>query len=106
MLEVDGTMLSTAIVSITTAVGGFMGGRVTGRTGASQIATETIEMLQAQVDLLREAKERNELEILDLVNRTAVLEGLVTQRADVQELSAKVSIVKGTVEKIALKVGA
>lgn len=96
----------TAVGVISTGLGGFVGGRLSGRTNASQIASDTIEMLQTQVDVLKEAKERNELEILDLVNRTAVLEGLITQRADVQELSGKVSIVKDTVDRIAVKVGA
>lgn len=96
----------TAVGIASTGVGGYIGGRVTGRNSASQIASATVEMLQAQIEILKDDKERNGLEILDLNSRVAVLEGLVTQRADVQELSTKVSIVKTTVEKIALKVGA
>lgn len=96
----------TAIGIAGTGVGGYVGGRITGRSSASQIASVTVDMLQTQVNLLKEDKERNELEILDLNSRVAVLEGLVTQRADVRELSTKVSIVKGAVDKIALKVGA
>ena len=89
-----------------TGVGGFVGGRLSGRTAASQIATDTVEMLQTQIELLKQDKDHRELEILDLLNRVAVLEGLVTQRAEVEELGDKISLVKDTVERIAVKVGA
>lgn len=72
---------------------------MTGRSVASQVASDTVDMLQTQVDLLKEDKEHRDLEILDLNNRVAVLEGLVTQRAAVEE-------VKVTVDRIADKVGA
>jgi hypothetical protein len=87
-------------------VGGFIGGRFTGRDSASRIAADTVEMLQAQIETLKENKEHRELEILDLNNRVAVLEGLVTQRAEVEELGVKIDLVKGTVDRIADKVGA
>jgi len=103
---IDGTILSTAILSIGTGLGGYLGGRVTGRTAFSQIANDTVEMLQAQVDSLRNDKDTKDLEILDLRTRVTVLEGLVTQRAEVEELSDKVDLVKGTVDRIAVKVGA
>jgi len=98
-MMIDGTILSTAILSISTGVGGYLSGRVTGRGAASQIATDTVDMLQTQVELLKGDKEHRDLEILDLTQRVAVLEGLVTQRAEVQE-------VKVVVDKIAVKVGA
>lgn len=72
---------------------------MTGRSVASQVATDTVDMLQTQVDLLKEDKEHRDLEILDLNSRVAVLEGLVTQRAQVAE-------VQETVDRIAVKVGA
>lgn len=102
----DATIVSTAILSIGTGLGGYFGGRVTGRSAASQIATDTVEMLQTQVDLLKDDKEHRDLEILDLLSRVTVLEGLVTQRAEVEELTAKVTLVKDTVDRIATKVGA
>jgi hypothetical protein len=63
-------------------------------------------MLSEQVDLLKNDKESSELHILDLTQRVAVLEGLVTQRAEVEELSGKVDLVKDAVDRIAVKVGA
>lgn len=103
---IDGTILSTAVLTIGTGFGGFIGGRLTGKSVASQVATDTVDMLQAQVDTLKSDKEDRELVLLDLQTRVSVLEGLVTQRADVEELSGKVTLVKDTVDKIAAKVGA
>lgn len=105
-MNIDPGTLSTAIMSIATAVGGFVGGRMTGRTSASQIAIDTIDMLQAQVETLREGKESSEAELADLRIRVSILEGLVTQRAEVEELTGRVSLVKRTVDRIAEKVGA
>lgn len=100
-----GSMLTIAS-AVGTGVGGFVGGRMSGRTSASQIATDTVEMLQAQIELLKQDKQHSELEILDLLSRVAVLEGLVTQRAQVDELSAKTMLVKDVVDRIADRVGA
>jgi|EndMetStandDraft_4_1072995.scaffolds.fasta_scaffold00581_19 hypothetical protein len=96
----------TAVSIVGTGFGGFVGGRASGRTAASQIATDTVDMLSAQIELLKEDKEHRELEILDLNSRVAVLEGLVTQRAEVEELNTKVSLVKDVVDRIAVRVGA
>ena len=91
--------IAAAASAIGTGVGGFVGGRVVGRGAASQVATDTVDMLQTQVNLLKEDKEHRDLEILDLTQRVAVLEGLVTQRAEVAR-------VQETVDRIAEKVGA
>lgn len=88
------------------AVGGYASGRLQGRTAASQIASETVEMLETQIGLLKEDKESRDVELTELRHRIEILEGLVTQRAEVEELSAKVSLVKDTVDRIAVKVGA
>lgn len=88
------------------AIGGYAGGRMQGRSSASQIASDTVEMLQTQVDLLKEDKESRDSELTNLRRRVEVLEGLVTQRAEVEELSVKVSLVKDTVDRIAIRVGA
>lgn len=98
-MMIDGTVLSTAILSIGTGLGGFLGGRMTGRSMASQVASDTVEMLSTQNELLKTEKEDMGLVLLDLQTRVAVLEGLVTQRAEV-------SAVQVTVDRIAAKVGA
>lgn len=96
----------TIASALGTGVGGFVGGRLTGRDSASRLASDTVEMLQTQVDLLKDDKEHRDLELLDLRTRVTVLEELVTQRAEVEELTNKVSLVKETVDRIAEKVGA
>lgn len=83
-----------------------MGGRVAGRTASSQIASETVEMLQTQVDVLKSDKEAKDLMILDLQTRIEVLEGMVTQRAAVDAVHEEVRGVRGVVNSIAAKVGA
>lgn len=98
--------IANVVGVVGTGIGGYIGGRLTGRSAASQIASDTVDMLETQIDLLKEDKERSELEILSLSQRVGVLEGLVTQRAEVEELSDKVSLVKETVDRIAERVGA
>lgn len=98
--------LINAVVVGATAAGSFFGGRLTGRSAASQIATDTVDLLQAQIETLRDNKESQETELVSLRARVGVLENLVTQRAEVEELGAKISLVKDTVDKIAVKVGA
>lgn len=96
----------TAATAIGTGLGGFVGGRLTVKNALSDIASGTVEMLQTQVNILQEDKEHSETELLELRSRVTILEGLVTQRAEVEELSAKLSLVKDTVDRIADRVGA
>lgn len=102
----DPQYLITIASAISTGLGGFVGGRMSGRSAASQIATDTVDMLQAQIELLKGDKDERELEIYELRSRVTVLEELVTQRADVEQVSAKVTEVKSVVDRIADKVGA
>lgn len=102
----DLNALTNIATIVGVAVGGYAGGRMQGRSSASQIASDTVEMLQTQVDLLKEDKETRDSELTDLRHRVEILEGLVTQRAEVEELSVKVSLVKDTVDRIAIRVGA
>lgn len=91
--------LLTIAAALGVGGGGFIGGRMTGNYNSHQIATQTVEMLQAQVELLERNKEDRELTLLDLQQRVTVLENLVTQRAEVEK-------VQETVDRIATKVGA
>lgn len=100
-----GTAL-TALGVGATGVGSFIGGRMTGKSVASQIAVDTVDLLQSQVDALKSDKQNKDTELVNLRSRVEVLENLVTQRAEVEELGEKISLVKETVDKIAIKVGA
>ena len=89
--------------------GGFRYGRsqnLSDQANSSSISADTVEMLQAQVEILREAGEEKEHNITELMSRVAVLEGLVTQKAEVQAVHTDVILIKTKVELIAEKVGA
>lgn len=101
----DYSEVLTAVGIASTGVGGYISGRITGRSSASQIASDTVEMLQAQIELLKGDKQHREVELSDLRSRVAILEGLVTQRAEVEELSNRMSLVKEVVDRIDAKVG-
>jgi hypothetical protein len=96
----------TAATAVGTGLGGFVGGRLTAKNAISDIASSTVEMLQTQVSVLQENKEHSDAELVELRARVTTLEELVTQRAEVAELSSKVDLVKTTVERIADRVGA
>lgn len=100
-----GSML-TALGVGATGVGSFIGGRMTGKSVASQLAVDTVDLLQSQVDALKNDKHDKDAELINLRSRVEVLESLVTQRAEVEELGEKISLVKETVERIAVRVGA
>lgn len=100
-----GTMIAV-VASVASAIGGFAGGRRTGKGDAVSIAVDTVELLQAQVDSLKEEAQRKETLIADLQGRVEVLEGLVTQRAEVAAVHDEVKGVRVILEKVAEKVGA
>lgn len=93
---------ATAAISLT---GGFIGGKKLGSGQAVSIAVDTVELLQVQVSSLVEKNETKEAEITDLRARVDILEGLVTQRAEVEAVHEDVRGVRGVVDKIADKMG-
>ena len=67
------------IVAVLTGVAGVMGGWVGGRRNAA-VASETVQMLTVQIEALQRECEK----IPYLLDRIAVLEELVTQKAEVE----------------------
>lgn len=84
------------LTGILIPLAGIAGGFVAGRRGLSR---QTIELLQIQVDVLKEdnADKTNQITLLE--GKVNVLESLVTQEASIAEL-------KGIAIRIAAKVGA
>lgn len=82
----DANSIITIAIGVAGTVGGYMGGRKN-----SSIATETVSMLTTQIDTLKEQVEQ----IPILLNRIETLEGLVTQRADVETVKQIVTEIKG-----------
>lgn len=103
-MQID-AILSAATLTAT-AVGGFVGGRRTGKGEAMGIAVDTVDLLQAQVATLTEYREEKDSTIHNLEQRVEVLESLVTQRAEVGVVRDGVEGVRGVVDRIAIKVGA
>jgi len=71
-----------------------------------QIATDTVDLLQAQIEALKDDKEDRDQELLELRTRVSVLENLVTQRAEVNDVHDDLRDAKIVIDKIAVKVGA
>lgn len=99
-----------ALITIATGIAGIIGGAFGAarlrKSEQSQIATNTVDILQASVTELLRKNEEKTAEIAQLMTRVDVLESLVTQRAEVEELHVEVTEVKGIVNRIAVKVGA
>ena len=87
------------LIGVAGIAGGWFGGKRTSDRGAVTIATETVELLQVQIEILK-------AENGDLKARVEVLEALVTQRAEVELVKQEVHGVRGVVDRIAFKVGA
>lgn len=92
-----------AISQIAVLAAGIGGGWATGRRG---VARQTVDLLQIQVEALREEKADKDVELHELKGRVEVLEGLVTQRAAVSEVHEELQVVHHKVDRIAAKVGA
>lgn len=102
----DGTMVITMVTTVAAAVGAFVTGRRTANREAMNIATETVELLQAQIEALKSDKEERDGELRELRTRVSVLENLVTQRAEVDRVHSEIMVVQDVVDRIASKVGA
>lgn len=95
----DASNLITVLTGVAGVLGGFFGGKRLGNSQAHQTAVDTVELLQVAVAELERQGHIKDDELADLRGRVAVLEGLVTQRAEVEE-------VRTIVDRIAIKMGA
>lgn len=98
MYNLDQGTIQVAITAAA-AAGSFVIGRRAANKEAIDIASETVDMLQAQIESLKDDKQERDEEVADLKTRVRVLESLVTQRAEVAE-------VKDVVVRIASHLGA
>lgn len=95
-------MDANAIIMIATTLSGVGGGFWSGKrlgNGAVTTALETVQLIQFQVATLTDQGVEKDHKISELQGKVEVLEGLITQRADVEG-------VRGVVDRIAIKVGA
>lgn len=91
--------LIAAVSVIAGIAGGWVGGKRNATASSVSIATDTVELLQVQIEFLK--AENGELKA-----RVEVLEALVTQRAEVEQVKNEVQGVRGVVDRIATKIGA
>ena len=93
-----------AIVTIFTGVagvtGGFIGGKRLGSTQAVSMAVSVTELLQAQVEILKQKGESDATELADLRGRVSLLESMVTQRAEVDAVHDAVKGVREVVDRV------
>lgn len=109
----DQGTLTTVITTATGLIGGMYSGvkygkqsALAGAADSSTIATNTVEMLQAQVNHLEEVVQEKNQALTEVTARVSLLEDLVTQRAAVSEVYDEVKSTRLVVDRIAEKVGA
>jgi regulator of replication initiation timing len=85
-----------SVMQVAIPLVGIVSGWSIGRRGLSR---QTIDLLRIRIETVTEENEEKKLELTELKTRVEVLEGLVTQRAAVEE-------VRNIVERIADRVGA
>lgn len=102
----DGTVVITMVTAVATAAGAFITGRRTANREAISVASETVDLLQAQIEALKDDKESRDNELRELRARVSVLESLVTQRAEVERAHEEIVGVRSVVDRIAERVGA
>lgn len=102
----DANTVYTIAAALAGILGGYFSGRRTGQATAVGTAVDVVELLQVQVNLLTEENGKKDTIIADLRARVEVLEGLVTQRAEVAEVHEEVRGVRIVVDRIASQVGA
>lgn len=102
----DANTVYTILSGLAGVAGGFFGGRRLGQSAAVGTAVDVVELLKVQVAILTEANNKKDAIIADLQARVQVLEGLVTQRAEVAEVHEEVRDVRAVIDRIAHKIGA
>lgn len=95
-----------AVIGLAGAAGSYIAGKRTATGTAMGIAVDTVDLLQVQVATLVQKNEEKDSLVADLRARVEILEGLVTQRAEVELVHREVQDVRGVVDRIATKVGA
>lgn len=94
----DAGVIITVATGVAAAAGGLLGGRRLGNSQAEQTAVTTVELLSLAVAELRAQVNAKDEELASLRGRISLLEGLVTQRAEVEAVHT-------VVEKIADRLG-
>lgn len=102
----DANAIITILTGVAGVTGGFFGGKRLGNVQATGLTVSTVSLLEVAVGELRtQVAEKNE-EIAALTGRLSALEGLVTQRAEVEAVHVDVLENQAILNRIAAKVEA
>lgn len=71
-----------------------MGGRRTAASGALAVATDTVSLLESQLQVINSREVEKEEIIRRLTARIEILEGMVLQREDLVNLKHDVQLIK------------
>jgi FtsZ-binding cell division protein ZapB len=102
----DADAIITILTGVAGVTGGFFGGKRLGSSQAQTVAVDTVGLLQIAVAELRTQAEEKDREIATLMGRVSSLEGIVTQRAEVEAVHVDVLENQQLLHRIADKVGA
>jgi len=83
---------STIIALVSTVVGALVGA-VAGRQNALSSLASVNQLLQSRIAELETREKEKDAAIVRLISKVEALEGLVTQRADIATLTARVEAV-------------
>ena len=98
-MDVDAII--TVITGVAGVTGGFIGGKRLGTNQTVSMAVNVTELLQAQVEILKQKGDSDAMEIADLRGRVGLLESLVTQRAEVAAVHDELKDMRQVVDSIA-----
>jgi hypothetical protein len=102
----DSNTIIQVLIGVAGITGGFFGGKRLASGEAVSTAVEVVELLRVQVEFLTTKGATDTSKIADLRARVDILEGLVTQRAEVEAVHVEVQGVRSVVDKIAHKLEA
>lgn len=102
----DANAIITILTGVAGVTGGFVGGKRLGNVQATGLTVSTVSLLEVAVGELRTQVEEKNQQIAALTGRLSALEGLVTQRAEVEAVHVDVLENQQILHRISAKVGA
>jgi FtsZ-binding cell division protein ZapB len=96
--------LITAIIALGGTIGGFVGGKKMSASASVDLAVSTVDLLQIQVQTLKNDGVTKDAVVTDLRARVELLEQLVTQRARVEEVYNLAEGIRSVVDRIEGKI--
>ncbi len=90
----DAATWIAVVAGAVTSIGGFVGGRRTAASSALAVATDTVSLLESQLQVINSREVEKEEIIRQLTARIGVLENMVLQREDLVQMKHDISLIK------------